>query len=456
MGPNPGDTRPSAFLNYILFDQNYKALDMGWTIIPTSANFAKQQMTIPQVTVKEAGYIFVYLSYEDQSNNYVYFDDFKVTHTKGNVIQSNEYYPFGMQTASSWTRDNVTGNNFLGNGGTELNTTSQVYDLDYRNYDPILGRMNQTDPLADQFSSLSPYHYSYNNPVGFNDPSGALPWSADFAESYTGSDYGSRNAWAKMVAHGGMAQFVGGAGEGWDGYVGGFGLAENGFGVGASEPGPTVYSPWCGCRVSAFEVMSQDPTNQNASFRAKAQSAVDSYLAGSTGPNIASQDATRVNNNSAKGNGSKSSGKRFTPGLMDAADWYDNLSGGKLKGVPGSISKGQDIFQIFNDANNGNNNSAYARGIWFGLGLLFEYEVLVAEGAIKLGQTDMIQYGILQNSLDEYRQNSGQFASYMQAYQQSGSRDQGLYNNAIFWGSKADKSMQSAMNAYRMLNRDED
>ncbi len=230
LGPNPGDTRPSAFLNYILFDQNYKALDMGWTIIPTSANFAKQQMTIPQVTVKEAGYIFVYLSYEDQSNNYVYFDDFKVSHTKGNVIQSSEYYPFGMQTATSWTRENTTGNNFLGNGGTELNTTSQVYDLDYRNYDPILGRMNQTDPLADQFSSLSPYHYSYNNPVGFNDPSGALPWSADFAESYTGSDYGSRNAWAKMVAHGGMAQFVGGAGEGWDGYVGGFGLADGGFG----------------------------------------------------------------------------------------------------------------------------------------------------------------------------------------------------------------------------------
>ncbi len=209
-----------------------------------------------------------------------YFDDVKMTYTPGNVIQSSEYYPFGMQTASSWTRDNVTGNNFLGNGGTELNTTSQVYDLDYRNYDPILGRMNQTDPLADQFSSLSPYHYSYNNPVGFNDPSGALPWSSDFAESYIGSDYGSRNAWAKMVAHGGMAQFVGGAGEGWDGYVGGFGLAENGFGVGASEPGPTVYSPWCGCRVSAFEVMSQDPVNQNASFRAKAQSAVDSYIDG--------------------------------------------------------------------------------------------------------------------------------------------------------------------------------
>ena len=57
--------------------------------------------------------MFVYLSYENQSNNWVYFDDFKVTHTKSNVIQYNEYYPFDMNTANSWTRENTTGNNFF-------------------------------------------------------------------------------------------------------------------------------------------------------------------------------------------------------------------------------------------------------------------------------------------------------------------------------------------------------
>src|SRR6185295_8444358 len=82
----------------------------------------------------------------------VYFDDFKVTHTKSNLIQANEYYPFGMQTASSWTRESVTGNNFLHNGGTELNTTTSLYDLDYRNYDPILGRMNQVDPMVESYT----------------------------------------------------------------------------------------------------------------------------------------------------------------------------------------------------------------------------------------------------------------------------------------------------------------
>jgi RHS repeat-associated protein len=86
-----------------------------------------------------------------------------------------EYYPFGFATANSWTRDNAVSNNFLANGGTELNTTSQLYDLDYRNYDPILGRMNQVDPLASKYASHSPYNYSFNSPVVFNDPNGADP-----------------------------------------------------------------------------------------------------------------------------------------------------------------------------------------------------------------------------------------------------------------------------------------
>ena len=140
-----------------------------------AANFSKQKMTIPQVTAKEEGYIFVYLSYESQSNNYVYFDDFKVTHTPTKIIQSSEYYPFGMQTASSWTRTNSS-NNFLYNGGTESNPVTGMYDLAYRNYDPALGRFHQVDPVADKYGSLSAYNFAFNNPVVYNDPSGADPY----------------------------------------------------------------------------------------------------------------------------------------------------------------------------------------------------------------------------------------------------------------------------------------
>jgi RHS repeat-associated protein len=127
----------------------------------------------PEYTAKEAGYVFMYISNESDTQVDVYFDDVTMTYTPTNVIQYNEYYPFGLQTASSWTRDNSLGNNFLANGGTELNSTSNLYDLDYRNYDPVLGRMYGVDPLAEKYSSHTPYNFVLNDPVSFNDPSGA-------------------------------------------------------------------------------------------------------------------------------------------------------------------------------------------------------------------------------------------------------------------------------------------
>lgn len=177
------DSQPAAYLNYILFDTNYKMLTMGWTRVPATP-LVKHTLTLNNLNIKEAGYIFVYLSYESLSNNFVYFDDMKITHTQTNVIQYNEYYPFGMSTANSWTRENTTGNNYLYNAGTELNNTSNVYDLFFRNYDPVLGRMNQVDPMATSFAGHSPYNYSFNDPVTFNDPMGDCPTCNTAKEFY--------------------------------------------------------------------------------------------------------------------------------------------------------------------------------------------------------------------------------------------------------------------------------
>src|SRR5690606_28744629 len=93
-GGNQGANRPAAYLNYILFDRNYKVLDMGAQLAPATT-MTKQKLSFATINVKEAGYLFVYLSYDNNSNNWVYFDDFKITHTPTNVIQYNEYYPFG-------------------------------------------------------------------------------------------------------------------------------------------------------------------------------------------------------------------------------------------------------------------------------------------------------------------------------------------------------------------------
>jgi len=157
----------------------------GWTVVPTTANFAKQKITVSPPPIQEAGYVFVYLSYlsaealaevdENAGTTYVNFDDIKVTHTKNNIVQYNEYYAFQHTTSHSWTRENATGNNFLGNGGTEVNTTTALYDLEFRNLDPILGRMHQIDPMAAKYSSLTPYNVSFNAPTNFTDVNGADP-----------------------------------------------------------------------------------------------------------------------------------------------------------------------------------------------------------------------------------------------------------------------------------------
>ncbi len=168
---NQSDADPTAHLNYILFDKDYNFLTAGWQGVPSTANLSKQKISFSPINIKEAGYMFVYLSYEGDGVNWVYFDDLKITHTKTNVVQYNEYYPFGLQASTSWTRDNST-NNFLYNEGSELNASSGWYDLPFRNYDPVLGRFVQIDPLAHQQHDMSPYQYAGNSPVNSNDPSG--------------------------------------------------------------------------------------------------------------------------------------------------------------------------------------------------------------------------------------------------------------------------------------------
>jgi RHS repeat-associated protein len=124
----------------------------------------------------------LYVSNEQPTLTDVYFDDVKMTHTS-KIIQYNEYYPFGMQSAESYTKANST-NNFLYDQSGELNTTSGWYDLSFRNYDPALGRFHQVDPMATSFHNLTPYNYAGNNPVLNNDPNG------DFLKMYSGPSSG--------------------------------------------------------------------------------------------------------------------------------------------------------------------------------------------------------------------------------------------------------------------------
>jgi RHS repeat-associated protein len=169
---NEGDTHPTAHLNYILFDKNYTVLDMGWQPVLASANMSKQKITLNPLSIAEAGYMYVYLSYGGDGTNWVYFDDFKITHTKSPVLATQDYYPFGL-TFNSAQRENAVKQDYLYNGKENQDELNLGW-LDYgaRMYMPEIERWGVIDPLAEKARRWSPYNYALDNPIRFIDPDG--------------------------------------------------------------------------------------------------------------------------------------------------------------------------------------------------------------------------------------------------------------------------------------------
>ena len=219
---------PKLFVNILLFDKNYVLIDAAWQQIDGGEQPVGSSTKLPhaylsaELTAKEPGFAYLYISNESATLVDGYFDDVTMTHTPTNIVQYNEYYPFGLQTATSWARPTATGNNFLANGGTELNTTSSLYDLEYRSYDPVLGRMNGVDPMATKYASLSPYNFSFNDPVSFTDVTGADPLS-DFLASSRAMEKWFDETMPSAMDYNGNGGWGGGAG--YNSMMGGYGTA---------------------------------------------------------------------------------------------------------------------------------------------------------------------------------------------------------------------------------------
>jgi len=56
--------------------------------------------------------------------------------------------------------------------GKEFEKVANLLDYGWRWYDPVIGRWNGVDPLAEKYTSISPYAYVANNPIIFIDPDG--------------------------------------------------------------------------------------------------------------------------------------------------------------------------------------------------------------------------------------------------------------------------------------------
>ncbi len=161
---------PKAFLNYLLFDDNFNLLDAGFDQVGQAGATTHDYMSL-QVRVKQTGYLYIYLSNESDKIVDVYFDDFRITHHAG-VASSNDYYPFGL-TFNSRHMEKRTFSPYQYNG-KEMQDELNLGWFDYgaRMYMPDLGRWGTIDPLADKFEIVTPYNYAFNNPILFVDPDG--------------------------------------------------------------------------------------------------------------------------------------------------------------------------------------------------------------------------------------------------------------------------------------------
>ena len=97
---------------------------------------------------------------------------------EGTVIQSMDYYPFGVQFCHSGTDNNVQLYRYNGKEFDKMHGLN-TYDYGARQYNPITARWDRIDPLCEKYYSVSPYVYCANNPVMYIDPTGMDYWSTD-------------------------------------------------------------------------------------------------------------------------------------------------------------------------------------------------------------------------------------------------------------------------------------
>ena len=168
-----------AYLNYLLFNNQGELVDAGFQKAGAgSATGSHEQLKIDGIQVKEAGFIFVYLSNESDTYFDVYFDDLSITHKRGKVLQEDHYYPFGANiSALSSTAPLSKPNQFKLSGNEEQTDFDlNLYDFNARFYDQALGRFINVDPMANERDWLTPYNYVQNNPLLRVDPAGTVDW----------------------------------------------------------------------------------------------------------------------------------------------------------------------------------------------------------------------------------------------------------------------------------------
>ncbi|KRD11415.1 hypothetical protein ASE21_06830 [Flavobacterium sp. Root901] len=125
-------------------------------------------------------YKYIY-QYKDHLGN------IRVSYDKTLAIkEESNFYPFGLKQEGYNSVKTGVENKFKYNS-KELQDELGLnfYDYGWRNYDPAIGRWMNTDPLAEFYVGITPYSYTFNNPVRFIDPDGRYVDDSYIYQKYT-------------------------------------------------------------------------------------------------------------------------------------------------------------------------------------------------------------------------------------------------------------------------------
>ena len=165
-------TAPDAYLNYLVFDENFNLVSGNSGVIQAGAT-ANQWNTISTngtVTVGQAGYLLVYAS--SLMSRSIYLDQTNLTFYSGALLEDNHYYPFGLTLTTSTTSATEKNNYKLTTKELQDDLGLNVYDFGARIHDEQTGRWWQMDPLIEKDRRSSPYSYLDGNVVKFFDATG--------------------------------------------------------------------------------------------------------------------------------------------------------------------------------------------------------------------------------------------------------------------------------------------